>query len=57
MRSKDDIAKEYEARIEALEQKLSHDRDQLDKRHDREKKILDERYSRMLKAFEVKRPN
>lgn len=57
MRSKEDVAKEYELRLEALEKKFVHDKDQLQKRHEREKQIIDERYSRILKAFEHKKPN
>jgi hypothetical protein len=57
MRSKENVAKEYGMRLEALEQKYVHDKDQLQKRFDQEKKIIDERYSRILKAFEHKKPN
>ena len=57
MRSKDDVTREYKARIEALEEKFSHDRAQLEIRHERERKIIEERYSRMLKAFDVEKPH
>ena len=35
MRTKDNVTKDYEARLEALEKKFSFDRENLEKRHER----------------------
>ena len=55
MTSKENIEKEHDARLDALEKKLEHDQMQLMRRHEREKQMIERRYENILKSFE-KRP-
>ena len=57
MKTKDDVSKEYEQRIQALEKKFSFEKGQLDKRQEHERKVIDDRYSKILKSFETQKPN
>ena len=57
MKTKDDVSKEYEQRIQALEKKFSFEKDQLAKRQEHERNVIDVRYSKILKSFETQKPN
>ena len=57
MKTKDDVAKEYETRIKLLKEKYKFDQAQLKRQYEHECKILEDRYSKILKAHTRKKPN
>jgi hypothetical protein len=54
MSTKKQIENERDQRIQALEKKFEHEQKQLAMRHEREKQMIERRYTQMLKTFDKK---
>ena len=54
MATEKNIENELKQRLDALQKRYEHEQEQLKFRFDREKRMLEERYKHMLKAFEKK---
>jgi len=54
MSTRKQIENERDQRIQALEKKFEHEQKQLAMRHEREKQMIERRYTQMLKTFDRK---